>query len=72
MFYHFFDNELKLFKVSAENDVEAAKQGLIDFCDTEESKKEQITCNDEMGVETLEEIKDECFDADICINVIEL
>lgn len=37
-----YENELKLFKITAENDYEAVKKGMIDFCDTPESKQYEI------------------------------
>lgn len=37
-----FDNDLKLFKIVAENEYEAVKKGMIDFCENEESKQYEI------------------------------
>ena len=37
-----FENDLKLFKVVAENEYEAVKKGMVDFCDNEESKNHEI------------------------------
>lgn len=37
-----FENDLKLFKVTAENEYEAVKQGMVDFCEKEESKHYEI------------------------------
>lgn len=37
-----FENDLKLFKVTAENKYEAVKKGMVEFCDDEESKKHEI------------------------------
>jgi hypothetical protein len=34
-----FENNLKLFKIEAENEYEAVKKGMIDFNETEESKQ---------------------------------
>jgi len=34
-----FENDLKLFKVVAENEYEAVKKGMIEFCDNPESKQ---------------------------------
>jgi ABC-type uncharacterized transport system substrate-binding protein len=38
----FFENDLKLFKVTAENKYEAVKKGMIDFLENEESKQYEI------------------------------
>ena len=37
-----FENELKLFKVTAENEYEAVKKGMIEFSHNEESKQNEI------------------------------
>lgn len=37
-----FENDLKLFKVSAENKYEAVKKGMVEFCSTEKSKQDEI------------------------------
>jgi hypothetical protein len=37
-----FDNNLKLFKITAENEYEAVKKGMIEFVDNEESKQYEI------------------------------
>jgi len=37
-----FDNDLKLFKVTAENKYQAVKQGMLDFCENGESKQYEI------------------------------
>jgi hypothetical protein len=34
-----FENNLKLFQVSAENEYEAVKKGMVEFCDNEEAKE---------------------------------
>jgi len=37
-----FENDLKLFTVTADNEYEAVKKGMIEFCQTDESKKHEI------------------------------
>jgi hypothetical protein len=37
-----FENDLKLFKVIAENEYEAVKKGMVDFWNKEEAKREEI------------------------------
>ncbi len=37
-----FENEVKLFKISAENQYEAVKQGMVEFCEDEESKQFEL------------------------------
>lgn len=37
-----FENDLKLFKITAENKFEAVKKGMIEFCVDDESKKSEI------------------------------
>lgn len=33
-----FENEVKLFKITAENEYEAAKAAMVDFCEDNEAK----------------------------------
>ena len=37
-----FENDLKLFKITAENNYEAVKKGMIEFCPDEEAKQYEI------------------------------
>ena len=37
-----FENDLKLFKVMAENEYEAVKKGMVEFTDNPESKQHEI------------------------------
>lgn len=37
-----FENDLKLFKITAENEYEAIKKGMVDFFTDEESKQYEI------------------------------
>jgi len=37
-----FENNLKLFKIVAENEYEAVKKGMIEFCHDEESRQYEI------------------------------
>ena len=38
----FFENEVRMFKIEAENEYEAIKKGMIEFCEDEESKQSEI------------------------------
>ena len=40
-----FDNKIKQFKITAENDFEAVKKSMIDFCESEEGKKDEFDVN---------------------------
>lgn len=37
-----FENDLKLFKVTADSKYEAVKKGMVEFCTDEESKQHEI------------------------------
>ena len=37
-----FENSLRLFKVTSDNEYEAVKQGMILFCENDESKQHEI------------------------------
>lgn len=37
-----FENDLKLFKITAENEYEAVKKGMVEFAGDEESRKHEI------------------------------
>jgi RecB family exonuclease len=37
-----FENDLKLFKVTAENEYEAVKKGMVEFAEDEENKQYEI------------------------------
>jgi len=52
-----FENDLKLFKVTAKNEYEAVKQGMLDFCEDEEGKYYELELqNSENYPKTLEEL----------------
>jgi len=38
-----YENELRLFKISAENEYEAVKKGMIEFSSNEETKQDELT-----------------------------
>ncbi len=59
-FIDFFENVLKLTKIEAEDEVEAAKR----YLGTEVWELREGA--------TLEDIQDTCFNCDCCINVIEV
>ncbi len=53
----FFDNEIKQFKITAESEYEAIKKGMIDLCESEESKQsERDYQNSEDYPKTIEEL----------------
>lgn len=37
-----FENDLKLLKITAENEYDAVKKGMVDFLDNEENKQYEI------------------------------
>ena len=37
-----FENDLKLFKITAENEYEAVKKGMVEFADNPGSKQQEI------------------------------
>ena len=37
-----FDNDLKLFKITAENEYEAVKKAMVEFCETGKGKEMEI------------------------------
>ena len=37
-----FENDLKLFKVTAESEYDAVKKGMIDFCPDEKGKQDEM------------------------------
>lgn len=37
-----FENDLKLFKITAENEYDAVKKGMVEFCSHEESKQYEL------------------------------
>lgn len=52
-----FENDLKLFKITAENEYDAVKKGMVEFCDNEESKQFEINWqNSEDYTKTFEEL----------------
>lgn len=52
-----FENDLKLFKITAENEYDAVKKGMVEFCDNEESKQFEINWqNSEDYPKTFEEL----------------
>lgn len=63
--YSAFDYENKLFKVEADNEVEAMKQALLDYT-KEEYKQDQIDWNRTIG-NSVQEIQHNCFEGDLII-----
>jgi len=61
----FFENENRLFKVTAENEVDAMKQALIEFTNPK-YREDQIEWNKTIG-NTVAEIQDACFNSDMSI-----
>ncbi len=55
----FFDNDLKMKKIEASTDVDAVKKYLGDGWNFPEGA-------------TLDDIQNICFNADVCVNVIEV
>ena len=62
----FFENQNKIFIVDADTEVNAMKKALIDFCKTEQSKKDQEEW--QISWETVEDVINECFNGEIGIS----
>lgn len=68
----FFDNEIKQFKIEAENTYEAMKKGMIEFCG-EEYKKGEIAYQSSPDYPSDEEqLKKYCNNHEMDISVIEI
>ena len=68
-----FENDLKLFKVMAENEYEAVKKGMVEFTDNPESKQYEIDWqNSEEYPKTYDELVDVLYNSDMCVNVLEI
>lgn len=68
----FFENDLKLFKITAENEYEAAKKGLIEFTDEEFKVSETTFQQADNYPKDYETLIDFYHNADHVINVIEI
>lgn len=65
-----FENDLKLFKISAQNDYEAVKKGMVEFTDDKYKKEEIDSQNSEDYPKDLEGL---CrYYEEIPFNVIEV
>jgi len=65
-----FENDLKLFKVTAINEYEAVKKGMLEFCDSEEAKQHEIDFqNSDNYPKNLNEL--ECIYEEMPFSVIE-
>ncbi len=62
----FFENQNKIFIVEADNDVNAMKKALLDFCTTDERKKDQEEW--QAPWETVNDVINECFNGEIGIS----
>ena len=66
-----FENNLKLFKITAESEYEAVKKAMIEFCDDEDAKMYEIDWqNSDDYPKSIEEMIN-CYE-DIPFNIIEL
>lgn len=62
---NFFDNDNKLYRVEADNDVEAMKQVVYLACTEEEEKR--FTEEDLKSMNTVDDIKEYCMNCDMNI-----
>lgn len=68
----FFENDLKLLKITADSQYEAIKNAMLELCGDEECRKSEVAWQDsEDYPETLEDLIDMLYNSDIAINVIE-
>ena len=66
-----FENNLKLFKITAESEYEAVKKAMIEFCDDEDSKMNEIDWqNSDYYPKSIEEMINSY--EDIPFNIIEI
>ena len=66
-----FENDLKLFKITAESEYEAVKKAMIEFCDDEDSKMNEIDWqNSDDYPKNIEEMIG-CYE-DVPFNIIEI
>lgn len=69
----FFENDLKLFKITAESDYMAIRQAMIDACSTEEGKQSEIDWQNSEDYPTdKESLIDMLYNSDVAINVTEI
>lgn len=66
-----FENDLKLFKITAESEYEAVKKAMIEFCDDEDSKMNEIDWqNSDDYPKNIEEMIS--YYEDVPFNIIEI
>jgi hypothetical protein len=66
-----FENNNEIFFVEAEDEVQAIKQGLIDFCKDEEIKQSQREWNLELS-NSVEELKNELINGELAVTAREI
>lgn len=66
-----FDNENKIYFISADSASDAVKLALIESCSTEEYKAEQVEYN-KMMPDDLEELKSMLYNQELCVNAKEI
>ena len=66
-----FENDLKLFKITTESEYEAVKKAMIEFCDDEDSKMNEIDWqNSDDYPKNIEEMIS--YYEDVPFNIIEI
>lgn len=67
---NFFDNENKIFIVEADSESEAMAKAILlsNKKEDEELDEDYIKRAEELSMKTVEEIQNECFDADMSIS----
>lgn len=66
-----FENDLKLFKITAESEYEAVKKAMIEFCNDEDSKMNEIDWqNSDDYPKNIEEMIS--YYEDVPFNIIEI
>lgn len=69
----FFENELKLIKISEESEYKAVRQCVLGLCSDEESRQQELEWqNSDDYPQDFESLDDMLYNSDIAINVIEI
>ncbi len=69
----FFENDIKQFKISADDEYQALKKALVDFHSDEESKKYEIDYQNSIDYpKTIKDLESYLNNGDMSSNVIEI
>jgi len=68
----FFENDIKQFKVTAENEYEAVKEGMVEFISEEHRESEIDFQNSDDYPKDIDGLSDYCNNGDMGFSVIEV